>query len=85
MWPGRGSLVQVATVAPVVRLSSQQKISKYSLLQAIIWYVAWSRISGPSSDCGSSGQAIVTTEDQKVFITTSYHLVCGLVEDLWPK
>ena len=34
------------------------------LLQANIWYVAWSRISGPSSDCGSSGQAIVTTEDQ---------------------
>ena len=34
------------------------------LLQANCWYVAWSRISGPSSDCGSSGQAVVTTEDQ---------------------
>ncbi|CAI9731993.1 E3 ubiquitin-protein ligase MYCBP2-like [Octopus vulgaris] len=36
-------------------------------LQANIWYVAWARISGPSSDCGSSGQAVVTTEDQVVF------------------
>lgn len=31
------------------------------------WYVAWARISGPSSDCGSSGQSVVTTEDQVVF------------------
>ncbi|CAE1311209.1 MYCBP2 [Acanthosepion pharaonis] len=36
-------------------------------IQANIWYVAWARISGPSSDCGSSGQAVVTTEDQVVF------------------
>ncbi len=34
------------------------------LLQANHWYVAWCRISGPSSDCGSSGQSSVTTEDQ---------------------
>ena len=31
------------------------------------WYVAWARVSGPSSDCGSSGQAQVTTEDQIQF------------------
>lgn len=28
------------------------------------WYVAWARVSGCSSDCGSSGQSTVTTEDQ---------------------
>ena len=31
------------------------------------WYVAWARVSGPSSDCGSSGQAQVTTDDQIQF------------------
>jgi len=36
------------------------------LLQANMWYVAWARISGPSSDCGSSGQTVVTTDDQYV-------------------
>nr|CAH7734761.1 unnamed protein product [Callosobruchus chinensis] len=36
-------------------------------LQAHRWYVAWCRISGPSSDCGSSGQSMVTTEDQVLF------------------
>ncbi|KAG8179148.1 hypothetical protein JTE90_015337 [Oedothorax gibbosus] len=36
-------------------------------LTANRWYVAWARISGPSSDCGSSGQSVVTTEDQIVF------------------
>ena len=34
------------------------------LLIANHWYVAWARISGPSSDCGSSGQSTVTTDDQ---------------------
>lgn len=33
-------------------------------IQAHRWYVAWARISGPSSDCGASGQIVVTTEDQ---------------------
>ena len=33
-------------------------------LQANHWYVSWARVSGPSSDCGSSGQASITTEDQ---------------------
>jgi hypothetical protein len=28
-------------------------------LQAGRWYVAWARVSGPSSDCGSSGQSQV--------------------------
>nr|CAD7200761.1 unnamed protein product [Timema douglasi] len=36
-------------------------------LHANRWYVAWARVSGPSSDCGSSGQGMVTTEDQVVF------------------
>ena len=31
------------------------------------WYVAWARVSGPSSDCGSSGQGQVTTEEQILF------------------
>lgn len=31
------------------------------------WYLVWARIAGPSSDCGSSGQPTVTTEDQIVF------------------
>ncbi|KAL3209805.1 hypothetical protein MRX96_037617 [Rhipicephalus microplus] len=37
------------------------------LLQANRWYVLWAHVSGPSSDCGSSGQSVVTTEDQVVF------------------
>ena len=47
---------------------------KYSILfdepvplQANRWYVAWARIGGPSSDCGSGGQGLVTAEDQVVF------------------
>eukprot|EP00095_Tigriopus_kingsejongensis_P005847 maker-scaffold697_size109876-snap-gene-0.24 protein:Tk05847 transcript:maker-scaffold697_size109876-snap-gene-0.24-mRNA-1 annotation:"e3 ubiquitin-protein ligase mycbp2 isoform x1" len=31
------------------------------------WYIAWARVSGPSSDCGSSGQSQVTTEDHIQF------------------
>ena len=27
------------------------------------WYVAWARVSGPSSDCGSSGQIQVASEE----------------------
>ncbi|KAL4230611.1 E3 ubiquitin-protein ligase mycbp2 [Mactra antiquata] len=37
------------------------------LLQAHCWYVALAKISGPSSDCGSNGQSVVTAEDQVVF------------------
>lgn len=44
---------------------------KYSILfdepislQAYTWYVAWAKVSGPSSDCGSGGQGMVTAEDQ---------------------
>lgn len=33
-------------------------------IHANSWYVAWARISGPSSDCGSTGQSVVTTDDQ---------------------
>ncbi|KAK9309341.1 hypothetical protein QLX08_000965 [Tetragonisca angustula] len=47
---------------------------KYSILfyepiplQANRWYVAWAKISGPSSDCGSGGQGMVTAEDQVMF------------------
>ncbi|XP_018577188.1 E3 ubiquitin-protein ligase MYCBP2-like, partial [Anoplophora glabripennis] len=36
-------------------------------IQAHRWYVAWCRISGPSSDCGSSGQTMIITEDQVIF------------------
>lgn len=46
---------------------------KYSILfyepiplQANRWYVAWAKVSGPSSDCGSGGQGMVTAEDQLV-------------------
>lgn len=31
------------------------------------WYLIWARIAGPSSDCGSSGQTSITTEEQIVF------------------
>lgn len=40
--------------------------SLYLFFQGNKWYVAWARVSGPSSDCGSSGQSMVTTEDQWV-------------------
>jgi E3 ubiquitin-protein ligase MYCBP2 len=30
-------------------------------------YVAWARVSGPSSDCGSSGQSMVVSEEQIQF------------------
>lgn len=36
-------------------------------IQAGRWYLIWARIAGPSSDCGSCGQATITTEDQVVF------------------
>ncbi|XP_064637403.1 E3 ubiquitin-protein ligase MYCBP2-like isoform X3 [Lineus longissimus] len=36
-------------------------------LQANSWYCSWARVSGPSSDCGSSGQYSIVTEDQVVF------------------
>jgi E3 ubiquitin-protein ligase MYCBP2 len=44
-------------------------------LQANIWYVAWARISGPSSDCGSSGLTTVTTEDQLVAFYSVLQLI----------
>lgn len=31
------------------------------------WYLLWTKVSGPSSDCGSSGQTIVVGDDQVVF------------------
>lgn len=33
-------------------------------LQANRWYLAWARVSGPSSDCGSGGMSTVVTDDQ---------------------
>ena len=36
-------------------------------LQSQNWYVAWVKISGPSSDCGSSGRASITTDDHITF------------------
>ncbi|XP_076245488.1 MYC binding protein highwire [Calliopsis andreniformis] len=51
---------------------------KYSILfdepislQAYRWYVAWAKVSGPSSDCGSGGQGMVTTEDEVTFFFKS--------------
>ncbi|KAM8976196.1 E3 ubiquitin-protein ligase MYCBP2 isoform 2-T2 [Pelodytes ibericus] len=41
------------------------------LLQASWWYVAWARVSGPSSDCGSHGQASITTDDGVLFLFKS--------------
>ncbi|CAG5134648.1 unnamed protein product, partial [Candidula unifasciata] len=36
-------------------------------IQANYWYVAWARISGPSSDCGANGLSTVHTDDSVVF------------------
>ena len=35
------------------------------------WYVAWAMITGPSSDCGSSGQSVVKTDDNVTFFFKS--------------
>ena len=48
------------------------------LLQANMWYVAWARISGPSSDCGSNGQTVITTDEQYVAYTSITGLSLGL-------
>ncbi|CAG0881435.1 unnamed protein product [Darwinula stevensoni] len=37
------------------------------LIQAHRWYVAWAKIDGPASDCGSNGQGVVVTDDQVTF------------------
>lgn len=42
------------------------------LLQLGWWYVAWARVSGPSSDCGSHGQATITTDDGYTIYSVSY-------------
>lgn len=42
-------------------------LPKTVTLNAGRWYLVWTRIAGPSSDCGSAGQTSVTTEDQIVF------------------
>uniref|UniRef100_A0A8C9U137 RCR-type E3 ubiquitin transferase n=1 Tax=Scleropages formosus TaxID=113540 RepID=A0A8C9U137_SCLFO len=36
-------------------------------LQPGWWYVAWARVSGPSSDCGSHGQSTIATDDGVIF------------------
>ncbi|XP_074650729.1 E3 ubiquitin-protein ligase MYCBP2-like [Tubulanus polymorphus] len=36
-------------------------------LQANYWYCAWASVSGPNSDCGACGQAMVITEDPVAF------------------
>jgi len=45
------------------------------LLQGNVWYVAWARISGPSSDCGSSGQTVITTDDQSVSLDVIGYMI----------
>lgn len=42
------------------------------LLQLGWWYVAWARVSGPSSDCGSHGQATITTDDGYIIYNVLY-------------
>lgn len=42
-------------------------LPKMLTLNAGRWYLVWTRIAGPSSDCGSAGLSSVTTEDQIVF------------------
>ncbi|KPP60387.1 hypothetical protein Z043_121621, partial [Scleropages formosus] len=37
-------------------------------LQPGWWYVAWARVSGPSSDCGSHGQSTIATDDGYLFL-----------------
>ncbi|XP_047524361.1 E3 ubiquitin-protein ligase MYCBP2 isoform X3 [Pieris napi] len=41
------------------------------VLAAQRWYVAWTCINGPSSDCGSTGQAIVINDDVGFHFKTS--------------
>jgi len=36
----------------------------FEFIQANRWYVACARITGPSSDCGSSGMCSVTSDEQ---------------------
>ncbi|XP_076385847.1 MYC binding protein highwire isoform X12 [Megachile rotundata] len=36
-------------------------------LQANRWYVAWTKVSGPSSDCGNGGQSMVAAKNQVMF------------------
>lgn len=40
-------------------------------MQANRWYVAWACINGPSSDCGSSGQAMVINDEIGFHFKTS--------------
>lgn len=40
-------------------------------VQANRWYVAWACINGPSSDCGSGGQAMVINDDVGFHFKTS--------------
>lgn len=42
-----------------------------NISQANRWYVAWACISGPSSDCGSSGQAMVINDEVGFHFKTS--------------
>lgn len=48
------------------------------LLQLGWWYVAWARVSGPSSDCGSHGQATITTDDG---YTNIYFMFLSFLKD----
>ena len=60
--------LQSLTVSPVLPLLRREKYAMMFdepvLLQLGWWYVAWARVSGPSSDCGSHGQATITTDDR---------------------
>ena len=49
------------------RQTHQLLFTEPAVLQAGRWYLAWARVEGPSSDCGSDGQTMVVGEDQVVF------------------
>lgn len=52
-----------SNAVPVFREKYAMMFDEPVLLQLGWWYVAWARVSGPSSDCGSHGQATITTDD----------------------
>lgn len=49
----------------------KQQTIKIETSQANRWYVAWACINGPSSDCGSSGQAMVINDEIGFHFKTS--------------
>ena len=64
---GEGELIAESEEMPYECAQRQKApffFEEAASLQAGRWYLAWARVSGPSSDCGSSGQIQVSSEDQ---------------------